>query len=231
MDELRHAPGLLGRGRQGPEEARRLALMAARSGEPYLAVTLMQNLKATGTFPYSMRWNHPLVYSGDVLAAYRLYGLPPQLTLSVIRSESAFQAGAVSRSNARGLMQLLPSTAARLQGMLGDGEIKEEDLFDRGLNIRLGTYYLSLLYDSFKSIPLSIAAYNGGPFNVMSFIRAREGMPMDLFIETFPFTETSTYVRAVLLSVYSYESAYLGEGRLPDLTSKVSLPEKAPPDF
>jgi soluble lytic murein transglycosylase len=231
MEELRNSPQLLAPGRLPAAEARLLALMAAYAGEPYLAVTLLRQLKGGSGFPASMRWNHPLVYGAEALEAYRLHGIPPQLTLSVIRQESAFQRHAISRSNARGLMQVLPSTAQRLSGILGEGELREERLFDPDLNIRYGTHYLGLLMDSFGEAPLALAAYNGGPYNVLSLIRARKGMTLDLFIETFPFTETSAYVRQVLLSVHNYEAAYLGEGRIPDLSGVVPLPRKDPPDF
>jgi soluble lytic murein transglycosylase-like protein len=65
----------------------------------------------------------------------------------------------------------------------------------------------------------------------MTLLRAREGLPLDLFVETFPFSETANYVRTVLVSVHSYEAAYLGEGRLPDLTRNVRIPSVEPPDF
>jgi tetratricopeptide (TPR) repeat protein len=231
MDELRHSGHILGLKGQSSEDVKLLTLMAAYSGEPHLAVTLMQNFKTQSEFPVTMRWNHPVVFNEELLSAYRRYGLPPQVTLSVIRTESAFQRDAVSRSNARGLMQLLPSTAQRLSEILGESSIHEEDLFLADKNIRYGTFYLSLLIRSFKSLALALCGYNGGPHNVLSSIAAREGLPQDLFIETFPFTETSNYVRTVLLSVYSYELAYLGVAKYPDLTKKVSLPEIPPPDF
>jgi soluble lytic murein transglycosylase-like protein len=231
MEELMNARELMRQKATSREDNILMALMAAYSNEANLAVRLMQNLKSTNEFPSSMRWNHPVVYSEELLYAYRLYGIPPQVTLSVIRTESAFQRQAVSRSNARGLMQLLPSTAMRLSELLGEPSIREEELFQIDHNIRYGTYYLSLLIRSFKSLPLALCGYNGGPFNVLYSIKAREGMPLDLFIETFPFTETSNYVRGVLSNINSYELAYLGVAKYPDLTGKVSLPKTPPPDF
>jgi soluble lytic murein transglycosylase-like protein len=66
---------------------------------------------------------------------------------------------------------------------------------------------------------------------VEKLLKARHGLALDLFIETFPFTETSNYVRGVLASNYSYEAAYLGEGNYPDLTHGVPLPKSTPPAF
>jgi soluble lytic murein transglycosylase len=172
-----------------------------------------------------------LAYGRDVIRAYRDYGLPPQLTLSVIRTESAFQKDAISVSNARGLMRLLPSTAEKLAALLEEPAPRDEDLFGVTLNIRYGAYYLSLLTESFGSVPMALAAYNGGPFNMESLIASRGPMPLDLFVETLPFSETSNYVRRVLENVFIYESAYLGEANYPDLSGKVSPPVTPPPPF
>jgi soluble lytic murein transglycosylase len=231
MDELRHSRELLKTGGGGGDFARRLSLMAAYAGEPRLAVLLMRNFKAGPVYPENTRWNHPLVFGGEILEAYRLYGIPPQLVLALIRSESAFQSGAVSRSNARGLTQLLPATAERIAELLGEEPVNEEELFDPEINIRYGTFYLSLLLDSFQSLPLALASYNGGPRNVLRTVKAREGLAEDVFVETFPFPETSAYVRNVLSAAHAYELAYLGEGAGPDLSRPVKLPEKSPPDF
>jgi tetratricopeptide (TPR) repeat protein len=215
-----------------PEMAR-WALLSARTGQYGLALKI---LGAIGLGKYDpenprLRWSHPLVLSGPVLEAYRHYGLPPQVTLSVIRTESAFEAEAISASNARGLMQILPSTSMRLGALLGTGEPKEEDLFQPEINIALGTYYLYLLKEAFGELSLALASYNGGPFNVRSLLEARPGLPLDVFVETLPFSETSDYVKRVMESLYLYELAYLGQGNLPDLTRPALPGPGQVPDF
>jgi soluble lytic murein transglycosylase len=232
LEELSNAQGLIPkRAASLTEESARLTLLAARCGE-YRLVTRLMNSYTTGTSrPINSRWNHPLVYSRELSLAYRRYNLPPQLVLSVIRTESAFQKDAVSASNARGLMQLLPSTAENVAGLLGEPEVKEEELFEVETNIRYGTYYLYRLIDAFDSVPMALAAYNGGPFNMVSLIATRGNISMDLFVETLPFTETSNYVRRVLESVYSYELAYMGTASYPDLSKKVMPPRNDPPPF
>lgn len=232
LEELINAQGLIPK-KAAPlkEEYARFTLLAARCGEYKLATRLM-NSYSTGTAkPVNSRWNHPLVYAREISLAYRRYNLPPQLTLSVIRTESAFQKDAVSLSNARGLMQLLPSTAESVAQLLGEAKPGEEDLFEVDTNIRYGSYYLYLLVDAFDSVPMALAAYNGGPFNMVSLISARDDISMDLFVETLPFSETSNYVRRVLESVYNYEMAYLGKASYPDLSVKVKPPRKDPPPF
>jgi soluble lytic murein transglycosylase len=205
-------------------------LLAAYGGDYHLAVAIMNRMRVPKGFRGS-RWNHPLVYGRPVLRAWRRLGLSPQLVLSVIRTESAYQSEVVSSSNARGLMQLLPSTATRVAALEGDGQFREEDLFDPGLNVRYGTVYLSALMDAFGDQALALAAYNGGPFNVASYMRALPARSLDLFVETLPFAESSEYVKRVTESVANYEAAYLGKYSLPDFTRPVGVPPGRPPDF
>ncbi len=82
------------------------------------------------------------------------YQLDPSLVRSIIATESAFNPRAVSRKGARGLMQLMPETAARL-GV--------RNLHDADDNIKGGTKYLRTLLDTFNNdLTLSLAAYNAG---------------------------------------------------------------------
>lgn len=112
-----------------------------------------------------------------IQAAASRYTVDANLIASVIATESNFDPKAVSRRNARGLMQLLPETAARL-GV--------KNIFDPGENIDAGTHYLRDLLQRYKNdLALTLAAYNAGPENVQRFGR----IP--------PFAETQSYVRRV----------------------------------
>ncbi|MDR2612946.1 MAG: transglycosylase SLT domain-containing protein [Deltaproteobacteria bacterium] len=231
--ELRQSPGAVPRrGEVGSEERAHLLALVADARDYGLATEILGGFPLEGRPPPPpLRWNHPPAFGREALHAWRRWGVPPQLTLAVIRTESAFRSDAVSASNARGLMQILPSTAERIAGLLGEKAPRDEDLFDPALNIRYGTSYLGMLLDSFGSVPLALAAYNGGPFNMASLLSAREGLALDLFVETLPFAETSAYVRRAVESKYAYEEAYLGAGVLPDLGVPVRIPERKPPDF
>jgi soluble lytic murein transglycosylase len=215
---------------QGDAVHSRYVLLAALAGDYRLAVGLMARQTPPKGFTGS-RWNHPLVLSEPVLRAWRRHGLAPQLVLSVIRTESAFQTEVVSSSNARGLMQILPSTAMRLAAAENDDAPREEDLFDPELNIRYGTAYLGALREAFGTVALALAAYNGGPFNIQKYMEAVPDRPLDLFVETLPYSESSNYVRRVLESVAVYESAYLGRYNLHDFSHPVGLPPGTPPDY
>ncbi|UQZ88116.1 hypothetical protein C4J81_02370 [Deltaproteobacteria bacterium Smac51] len=206
------------------------ASAAAQSGDYRTAVRSLSRIKGDGADTLK-RWSHPLVYGREVLDARRRHGLSPSLLLALIRTESAFQADIMSASNARGLMQLLPATANRIAGILGEAEPGPLDLFDPALNIRYGSWYLKALIDGFGSEPLALAGYNGGPYNIKSFMRVKVGLPLDLFIETLPFDETVKYVKRITESRYIYETIYLGQSVRRDFTAPITPPAASLPDF
>jgi hypothetical protein len=110
-------------------------------------------------------------------AAAARYSVDADLIASVIAAESNFDPNAISRRNARGLMQLLPQTAARL-GV--------RDIFDPAENIDAGTHYLRDLLALYRNdLALTLAAYNAGPLSVQRYGRVP------------PFAETQLYVRKV----------------------------------
>lgn len=139
------------------------------------------------------------------------------LLLAVARQESAFQVGARSAANARGLMQVLPSTAkfvARRERMQYD---QQKLSTDAAYNVSIGSRYLAgLLEDYDQSYPLALAAYNAGPGRVRRWLR-RYGDPrhgeiaMLDWLELIPINETRNYVQRVLEGLSIYRSA-VGDG-------------------
>ena len=116
-------------------------------------------------------------YRELVEAAAARYNVDADLITSVIAVESNFDPKALSRKNARGLMQLLPETAARL-GV--------QDIYDPQENIDAGTRYLRELLEKYNNnLTLALAAYNAGPDRVEQYRRVP------------PFPETLSYVRRV----------------------------------
>ncbi|NBT58203.1 hypothetical protein EBT16_05415 [bacterium] len=124
-------------------------------------------------------------------------GLDPYLLMSIARRESAFNARAVSRARAKGLMQISPHTQRRLSST--------KNVFDPEANISMGSRYISdLIKRSNGMIHLALAAYNAGP-NRVDFWTARypTSDPV-LFIDLIPFRETREYVASVLRNYYWY---------------------------
>jgi hypothetical protein len=112
-----------------------------------------------------------------VKAAAARYSVDADLITSVIAAESNFDSKAVSKKNARGLMQLLPETAARF-GV--------QNIFDPQENIDAGTHYLRDLLQRYDNdLVLALAAYNAGPEKVLQFGRVP------------PYPETASYIRRV----------------------------------
>lgn len=126
-------------------------------------------------------------YRELVSAAASRYGVDAELISSVMEVESHFDAKAISPKNARGLMQLLPETAARL-GV--------KDIFDPQENIDAGTRYLKELLQLYNNnLTLALAAYNAGPEKVQKY----GNVP--------PYRETVSYVNQVKRKYQKSKSA------------------------
>ncbi len=129
----------------------------------------------------------------------RATGLDPGLVKGVIRAESAGNPYAVSRSGARGLMQLMPPTAKEVAEKNGIRYRGPDDLFDPDLNVRLGTLYLAWLRKLFRDDRwLYIAAYNAGPGAVERLRLKNPELSSEDLIRTCAPAETRGYVPTVL---------------------------------
>ncbi|HEY2481068.1 MAG TPA: transglycosylase SLT domain-containing protein, partial [Caulobacteraceae bacterium] len=146
-------------------------------------------------------------------------GAEPALVLGVTRQESSFDPRAHSGAGARGMMQLMPTTAEILARRLGLGYSTYE-LEDAQYNMRLGSAYLGQLVDQFSgSYVMAAAAYNAGPGRPVQWTAAcgdpRSGGTDPLnFIECIPFSETRDYVMRVMEATQVYR-ARLGGGTAP----------------
>ena len=138
-----------------------------------------------------------------------LYGVDPLFVVSVIREESKFLSKSESHKGAKGLMQLMPSTAQSIAESLGDKTYSEEGLLIPEKNIQYGTWYLASLQKAFAgNMTLVTAAYNGGRGHVQEWITNGQINPKDIRIEDIPFKETRDYVGRVLKSYEKYNKLY-----------------------
>ena len=139
----------------------------------------------------------------------RLYGVDPLLVISVIREESKFLPQSESHKGAKGLMQLMPSTAQAIAKSLGDKDYNDQDLVIPEKNIQYGTWYLSSLKKEFDNNPtLVLAAYNGGRGHVQEWIKNNQLNLTQLHYQDIPFEETRQYVERVLKSYQIYSKLY-----------------------
>jgi len=151
---------------------------------------------------------YPLAHWDLIRQHARLHQLDPSLLAGLIRQESGFNVRARSVANARGLMQLIPSTGRRVARRSGIRRIRPEQLYDPATNIRLGTAYLADMIKRFKRVEYALAAYNAGPMRVTRWMRDLAASDMDEWIESLPITQTRLYVQAVLRSAAHYRRIY-----------------------
>ncbi len=176
-----------------PAVALSLAELAAESEWHSLAIEAAAAAQAWGRV--DLRF--PVVYESEFANASAESGLDVEELFAVARRESAMAPNAVSEVGARGLMQLMPSTA-RLTARKHNYRYSRSRLMRPGYNTAVGAlYYADLIKQYDGNRVLALAAYNAGPNRVK---RWSEGtMSVARWVDTIPFKETREYVRAVLV--------------------------------
>lgn len=102
------------------------------------------------------------------------HGIDPDLINAVIWVESKFEPDAKSSAGARGLMQLMPATAAYLAKRMGEHNPRS---FDPEFNVRAGSLYLAEMIAKFGDEQHAVAAYHAGPGNVKRWLETGEAFP------------------------------------------------------
>jgi soluble lytic murein transglycosylase-like protein len=144
----------------------------------YLAESRRQKKKPQVS-KYMTSWQPKGNFNRYIKAASIQYDIDPRIIHAVIETESRYKTDALSPKGARGLMQLMPSTAAQY------GDV---DLFDPEQNIDVGTRHLKYLLKKYDDdLPIAFAAYNAGEGAVTKY----GGIP--------PYPETVDYVRKITL--------------------------------
>jgi soluble lytic murein transglycosylase len=138
--------------------------------------------------------------------------LDPALIAAVIFTESHFR-DQTSQAGAKGLMQLMPQTAAYIAEKSGGTAFVQGDLATPQVNIAYGSWYLRHLLDKYDGrVALTLAAYNAGQGNVDAWL-AEAGARGERFSAAahIPFPETRDYVRKVLEAREDYRREYARE--------------------
>ena len=185
-----------------PVEFAMLASLAEAQGRIDLAIAVAKRSIEAGT---------PLMVHGYPITPLPNGGTAERsLLFAIVRQESGFASEAMSRVGARGLMQLMPATAAGLAGKLQLPYSLDRLTTDGVYNLTLGRSYIENLIDEFGgSYPLAIAAYNAGPGRIRQWLhefgdpRGRDISMVD-WIEMIPFNETRLYVQRVLENLQIY---------------------------
>jgi soluble lytic murein transglycosylase len=135
----------------------------------------------------------------------------PALIHGFIRKESAYAPDAVSTAHAKGLMQLIPRTARRIQQDRGLNE-QAVDLHDPRTNIELGTWYVGVLAARYgHQAPVTKAAFNAGPAAVNSWRGAEAHVPLARWVESIPFLQAREYVTRLSATEVVYRLLLNGE--------------------
>lgn len=149
---------------------------------------------------------YPLAYWEEVRGISAKYTIDPLLVLALMREESRFDSNALSPVGAMGLMQLMPETAKATARRAKLSLKGNSSIYDIEINILLGTHYLKGLLREFKSIPVSLAAYNAGEGRVRTWIDEGNYQDFDEFVEDIPFKETRGYVKRIMRSLFMYKA-------------------------
>ena len=123
-------------------------------------------------------------------------GLPTELVAAVVLAESGGDARAVSKTNARGLMQIMPIAEREV---LRETGMAKGDLFDPDYNIRVGTAYLKRMVDRFDGdLYLALAGYQMGPTRLDKLRKKYPKMSSKSLIDTHAPRSTAAYCRKIL---------------------------------
>jgi soluble lytic murein transglycosylase len=174
-----------------------------------------------------VRLRYPLAYPDEVADASTFAAVPADWIWGVMRQESLFRKDAVSRADARGLMQMLPATAAAVARRWHLAQPRSDSLFDPPVAVPLGAAYLRELLDRYAGqLVLSLAAYNAGSATVARWLPPK-AMDADIWIENMPYAETRGYVVHILEHIVAF--AWVRDAEPPRLDGLMSAVEPTAP--
>ena len=152
---------------------------------------------------------YPQAYREQVSAEATRFGVPAELVWAVMRQESAFFPRAVSRSNAKGLMQVIPSTWDWLAELQGEAP---GNPFDPAQNIRYGVFYLRWLQNFFSEYggdpELIVTSYNRGQGYIRRLYEGAAGQDKDELYRSIDALETREYLQRVMTNFEIYQALY-----------------------
>jgi soluble lytic murein transglycosylase len=155
---------------------------------------------------YALRYLAP--FRESVVPQARDMALDSGWVYGLMRQESRFVMSARSGVGAKGLMQLMPKTAAWVARKIGLKNYQSSQVASMNTNVELGTNYLRMVLASLDNHPLlACAAYNAGPGRAR---RWRADVPLEgaIYAETIPFDETRDYVKKVMSNSVYYAALF-----------------------
>lgn len=152
---------------------------------------------------------YPIKYQLYIEKFSEMYDLDKFLVMSVIKAESNFDKNATSVKDARGLMQITPSTGNWIAEQMNLIEFSPDKLYDPECNILMGCWYLDNLRREFDGdYALVLSAYNAGRGNVNKWLQNDKYSRDGKNLEYIPFKETELYLKKINLNYNIYKSIY-----------------------
>jgi soluble lytic murein transglycosylase len=163
-----------------------------------------------GTAPKEiLRLIWPRPYEAEVLHYAIKRNLDPALLFALMRQESGFDRDIRSGAGAIGLMQLMPATAKAQAELDSLKDFHAQDLNQSEINVRLGTFYVRTLLDTYGNNPFfMLANYNAGPEPTRRWFRAYGQKPVDEMVEEISYWETRDYLKKVMGNYWTYKILY-----------------------
>ena len=168
-----------------------------------ILILIILNLDHIGRFFY------PFFYHDLIERNAKKYNLDSCLLAAVIKTESNFNAHALSGQGAVGLMQIMPETGEWAADQIGLEGYSADKLYNAETNILIGSWYLSCLNEEFGgNTVLVLAAYNGGSGNVKKWLQSEKLSGSEAEISLLPYPETRHFVRNVIRNYKIYSFLY-----------------------
>ena len=181
-------------------------LVALAVGASIAAITMVPSVKQS-----IQELTLPLRHEDIIRQQARDKDFDPALIAAVIYQESKFQ-DRTSSAGAKGLMQIIPSTAQFIAHKSGGSAFELRDLGTPQINISYGSWYLRYLIDRYDGDEtLAVAAYNAGEHNVDIWVQRAGGDKSFDPSSDIPFPETRHYVASVIEHRKQYRRKYSKE--------------------
>lgn len=167
---------------------------------------------------------YPIGYK-DIINKYsQEYKVDPFLVAAIINVESKYNKDAISNKDARGLMQIMPSTGDWAAEVLKLERYNHKLLHEPDINIKLGTWYISQLKKEFNNnMDLVYAAYNAGSGNVGKWLQDKTYSNDGKRLEDIPFNQTKDYVKKVNFNYNVYKIVYHNYMEKPDNNNSIYI--------
>lgn len=155
-------------------------------------------------------WLYPVKYRQDIVISANNYKLEPHLVAAIIRVETNYKTGVVSKKGAIGVMQLMPDTAKWVIERGGFTNVTLDAISNRAdIGIEIGSWYLNSLYNQFDgNMYTAIAAYNAGPGTVNRWLKGGTWDGQLDTVDQVPYGETRHYIQRVIYYYNKYKDLY-----------------------